>query len=300
LTIQLVNFHEESTMSKVWLITGSSRGLGRAFADAVAAAGDQLVATARDPERLTDLVDRYPGQVGAIALDVTDPAAALAAVQAAVDTFGRLDVVVNNAGYANLSPIEQASDEDLRAQIETNLFGVINVTRAALPVLRQQRSGHFIQVSTVGGRRAGGPGLGAYSTSKFGVEGFSEVLSLEVAPFGVKVTIIEPGGFRTDWAGSSMSVTRPIPDYQPTVGAWIDRLGGLETRADGDPERAAQIILQVAAMDNPPLRLPLGNNAVDLIREADHAELAEIDRWESLSRSADRPPAAVDIPADQR
>lgn len=283
----------QSTTSKVWLITGSSRGLGRAFAEAVLEAGGRLVATARRPEQLEDLVARYPERARAVALDVTDPAAAGRAVGTATDVFGRLDVVVNNAGYANLASIEQVSDEDFRAQIETDLFGVVHVTKAALPVLRRQRSGHFVQVSTIGGRRAGSPGLGAYSTAKFGVEGFSEMLALEVAPFGVKVTILEPGGFRTDWAGSSMSVTEPLEDYVPTVGASLAMHELLPDAAAGDPKRAARILVRVAEMDEPPLRLPLGNNAVDMIRASDTAKLAEIDAWEEVSRSADAPPAPV-------
>src|SRR3954451_6480573 len=191
-------------MSKIWLITGSSRGLGRALTEAVLAAGDRVVATARKPEQLDDLVAKYGDQVRAVALDVTDAAGARDAVRTALHQFGGLDVVANNAGYANSAAIEETPDEDFRAQIETNLFGVVNVTKAALPVFREQRSGHFLQFSSVGGRVGGTPGMGAYQTAKFGVEGFSEVLSNEVKPFGVKVTIVEPGAFRTDWGGSSM------------------------------------------------------------------------------------------------
>jgi NAD(P)-dependent dehydrogenase (short-subunit alcohol dehydrogenase family) len=172
-------------MKKIWLITGSSRGLGRALTEAVLAAGDRVVATARKPEQLDDLVAKYGEQIRAVALDVTDTAAARAAVQTALDTFGRLDVVANNAGYANSASIEETPDDDFRAQIETNLFGVVNVTKAALPVFREQKSGHFLQFSSVGGRVGGTPGMGAYQTAKFAVEGFSEVLSNEVRPFGV-------------------------------------------------------------------------------------------------------------------
>ena len=193
-------------MSKVWLITGSSRGIGRALAEAVIKSGDQLVATSRRTSDIDDLVAIGEGRVLAVPLDVTDVPAAEAAVAAAVEHFGRLDVVVNNAGYATAGSIEETPVDVFRDQIETNLFGVVNVTRAAMPVFRRQRSGHFIQVSTIGGRRAPGFGLAAYGTAKHGVEGFSESLAVEVAPFGVKVTILEPGGFRTDWAGSSMDV----------------------------------------------------------------------------------------------
>src|ERR1700681_2263282 len=177
-------------MSKVWLITGSSRGLGRELAKAVLAAGDRLVATARKPEDLRELVSRYQtgDRVRAVALDVTNPAAAHAAVAAATSAFGRLDVVVNNAGYANVNSIEDVADDDFHAQVDTNFFGVVNVTRAALPVLRAQRDGHVIQISSIGGRLAT-PGLAAYQSAKFAVEGFSEVLSQDVGPLGIRVTI---------------------------------------------------------------------------------------------------------------
>jgi NAD(P)-dependent dehydrogenase (short-subunit alcohol dehydrogenase family) len=272
-------------MQKVWLVTGSSRGLGRAIAEAIIASGDQLVATARRTSDLDDLVARGQGRVVAVPLDVTDVAAAEAAVAAAVEHFGRLDVVVNNAGYGTAGSIEETPVDVFRAQIETNLFGVVNVTRAAVPVLRRQRSGHVIQVSTIGGRRAPGFGFAAYGTAKHGVEGFSESLAVEVAPFGVKVTILEPGGFRTDWNGSSMDVVPAGEDYRSTVGYMTDFVKGAVF--PGDPAKAAQVILQVAALPDPPLRLPLGSDAVELIRAADEAKIAEIDRWAELSRSTD-------------
>jgi NAD(P)-dependent dehydrogenase (short-subunit alcohol dehydrogenase family) len=271
-------------MSKVWLITGSSRGLGRAIAEAALERGDQVVATARDPQAVAGLVEAHPGRALGVPLDVTDPDQAAAAVKAATDTFGRLDVVVNNAGYANMGSLEETPLEDFRAQIETNLWGVIHVTRAALPVLRAQRDGHFVQISTVGGRR-GVPGVGPYSTAKHGVEGFSESLYDEIAPLGLRVTIVEPSGFRTDWAGSSMAINEPGPDYEGTVGQMI-RINRDHTPV-GDPAKAAAAILRIVDEPEPPLRLPLGNDAVDMIRAADQAKLAEIDRWEELSRSAD-------------
>ncbi len=192
-------------MTQVWLITGSSRGLGRALAEAVLSAGGKLVATARDPAQLDDLAERYGHQVHPFALDVTDPHGAGDAIAAAVERFTRLDVLVNNAGYGDIGSIEDTSLEDIRAQIETNLFGVINLTKAAIPLMREQRSGHIIQLSSVGGR-VGAMGRAAYSAAKFGVEGCSEVLTKETAPLGIKVTIIEPGGFRTDFAGSSTTI----------------------------------------------------------------------------------------------
>jgi NAD(P)-dependent dehydrogenase (short-subunit alcohol dehydrogenase family) len=204
-------------MNRTWLITGSSRGFGRELAEAALERGNHVVATARRPEQLDDLVRKYGDNVRTFALDVTDADAARAAVRLAADAFGRLDVVANNAGYANSSPIEETPDEDFRAQVEANFFGVVNVTKAALPILHAQRSGHIIQFSSVGGRVGGSPGLAAYQSAKFAVEGFSEVLNNEVKPLGIKVTIIEPGAFRTDWAGSSMEIPPVGPDYEETV-----------------------------------------------------------------------------------
>src|SRR5258708_33159436 len=204
-------------MSRLWLITGSSRGLGRALAEAVLAAGDKLVATARNPAQLADLVERYGDRVRAVALDVTNPQAAADAVAVAKEAFGRLDVLVNNAGYGDVSSIEDTSLEEFRAQIETNLFGVINVTKAALPLMREQGAGHILQFSSVGGR-IGPVGRAPYAAAKWGVEGFSEVLSKEVVPLGVKVTIIEPGGFRTDFAGSSTEIREGRPETDAAEG----------------------------------------------------------------------------------
>jgi NAD(P)-dependent dehydrogenase (short-subunit alcohol dehydrogenase family) len=272
-------------MAKVWLVTGSSRGLGRALAEAVLAAGHRLVATARDPRQIADLVERYPDRALAVALDVTDRAQAEAAIRAAVDTFGRLDVVVNNAGYANVNAIEDFTEDDFRAQIETNLWGVITVTRAALPVLRRQRSGHIIQISSVGGRDTA-PGIGPYQTAKWAVEGFSGVLQKEVAPLGVHVTLIEPGGFRTDWAGSSMTVHEIREDYRPTVGR-MAALRGSGATAIGDPRKAAQAILRISEVETPPLRLLLGSDAYAMARAADEARIASDEEWRELTLSTD-------------
>jgi NAD(P)-dependent dehydrogenase (short-subunit alcohol dehydrogenase family) len=274
-------------MSKVWLITGSSRGLGRALAKAVLEAGDRLVATARKAEDLRELVSKYQtgDRVRAVALDVTDPAAARAAVAAATSAFGRLDVVVNNAGYANVNSIEDVAEDDFRAQIETNFFGVVNVTRAALPVLRAQRDGHFIQISSIGGR-LGSAGLAAYQSAKWAVGGFSEVLQKEVGPLGVRVTIVEPGGMRTDWAGSSMRIDEVQPDYQATVGG-MGQLRDRAVAARGDPAKAAQAILRLAAEKQPPLRLLLGSDAVFLAGAIAAARAAEDANWRPLGVSID-------------
>jgi NAD(P)-dependent dehydrogenase (short-subunit alcohol dehydrogenase family) len=271
---------------KVWLITGSSRGFGRSLAEAVLKNGDKLLATARKPDQLLDLVECNGENVRTAELDVTNPKQAEAAVKFAVETFGKLDVVVNNAGYGNMSSIEETSIEDFRTQIETNLWGVINVTKAALPVLRQQKSGHFIQFSSVGGR-IGSPGLAPYQTAKFAVEGFSEVLSKEVKPLGIKVTLIEPGGFRTDWGGSSMKVVEPMDAYRETVGnlaAYIRENTGKEK---GDPDKAAIAIIKIVNEQNPPLRLLLGADAVLLANKTDEDKIAETKRWENLSKSTD-------------
>jgi NAD(P)-dependent dehydrogenase (short-subunit alcohol dehydrogenase family) len=273
-------------MSQVWLVTGSSRGVGRALAEAVLAKGHKLVATARDPRALSGLVERYGDRVRATTLDVTDEKAAAAAVQLAVEAFGRLDVLVNNAGYGDLASIEDTSFEQFRAQIETNLFGVINVTKAAIPLMRRQGSGHIIQFSSVGGR-IGPIGRGAYAAAKWGVEGFSEVLAKEVGPFGVKVTIIEPGGFRTDFAGSSSSIDEGNPVYDATVGAVARFQREYNGAQPGDPTKAASVVLEVANLGEPPLRLLLGSDAVRAA-EAAAIERSKADaKWRDLSVSTD-------------
>lgn len=272
-------------MAKVWLVTGSSRGIGRKLAEAILAAGDQLVATARDPESLRELVSAAPDRVLPVALDVTSAASARSAVAAALARFGRLDVVVNNAGYANISSVEEAPEADFREQIETNFFGVVNVTRAAIPVLRKQGSGHVIQVSSLGGRM-GSAGLSAYQSAKWAVGGFSEVLAKEVGPLGVRVTVVEPGGVRTDWAGSSMRVD-PFDDaYRPTIGA-MSAYRQMPDAPRGDPAKVAATIVKLAALPEPPLRLLLGTDAVFLASHALERRAAEDATWRELSRSTD-------------
>ncbi|MFC4812637.1 oxidoreductase [Paenibacillus sp. GCM10023250] len=273
-------------MSKVWLVTGSSRGLGLQIAEEILSNGDKLVATARNTAQLQDLVQRYGAQVHPVALDVTNPEQVQAAIKSAIEVFGRIDVVVNNAGYGNISSIEETSDEDFKAQIETNLWGVIHVSRAVLPLMIKQGSGHIIQISSVGGR-TGAPGLGAYQTAKWGVEGFSEVLSREVAPLGIKVIIAEPGGFRTDWAGSSMAHIEPSERYKSTVGAMLERTRESSGKQPGDPKKAAKAIYTVANVENPPLRLLLGSDAVKLALMVDQAKIEETKKWEELSVSTD-------------
>jgi NAD(P)-dependent dehydrogenase (short-subunit alcohol dehydrogenase family) len=276
-------------MEKTWFITGSSRGFGRAIAEAALHRGDRVVATARKPDQLDDLAHAYGERVLTHGLDVTDPAAANKAVDAAIDSFGSLDIVVNNAGYADSAPIEEMSEQSFRDQIETNLFGVVNVTKAALPVFHQQRSGHFLQFSSIGGRVGGSAGLGAYQTAKFAVEGFSEVLNAEVKPLGIKVTIIEPGGFRTDWGGSSMGTATVGPDYEDTVGAMNRFRESTVSTWRGDPRRAANVLLDLVDLDEPPLRLLLGDGAVRSAQKSSRERAAEAEQWAEVSRSADFP-----------
>jgi len=273
-------------MSMVWLITGSSRGLGRALAEAVLESGERLVATARKPEQLSDLVERYGDRVRAVALDVTSEREATMAIAATVSAFGRIDVVVNNAGYGDVGSIEDTSLADFRAQIETNLFGVINVTKAAIPVMRKQRSGHILQISSIGGR-VGPVGRAPYAAAKWGVEGFSEVLAKEVAPFGIKVTIVEPGGFRTDFAGASTTIREGRPEYEETVGKVAKFQRDYDGKQPGDPARAAVVIIHVVSLDAPPLRLLLGSDAAQAAEQADLARLEADRKWRSLSESTD-------------
>jgi NAD(P)-dependent dehydrogenase (short-subunit alcohol dehydrogenase family) len=273
-------------MSQVWLITGSSRGLGRALAEAVLAAGHNLVATARNPAQLDDIRQCYPANVLTISLDVTDEQSAEQAVKAAVERFGRLDVLVNNAGYGDVGSIEDTSLSDFRAQIETNLFGTISVTKAALPLMREQGAGHIIQVSSVGGR-IGPAGRASYAAAKWGVEGFSEVLSREVGPLGVKVSIVEPGGFRTDFAGASTTLREGRPEYDETVGKMARYQRDYDGRQPGDPAKAAAAIIHLASLPNPPLRLPLGSDAIRAIEQNDAQRAAEHAAWRDLSLSTD-------------
>ncbi|HEY0452558.1 oxidoreductase [Actinophytocola sp.] len=279
-------------MSKVFLVTGSSRGLGREIAEKVLAAGHELVATARKPEQLADLVDRYGTHVRPVELDVTDPVAARAAVAAAVEAFGRLDVVVNNAGYANVASVEDMTGEDFRQQLDTNLLGVVNMTKAALPVLREQGAGHIIQVSSVGGRITT-PGVSAYQAAKFAVGGFSEVLAQEVAPLGIKVTVLEPGGMRTDWAGASMTVHPISEPYEPTVGRSVEMLTDFKQRAAGDPAKVADVLLRVVDLDEPPVRLLLGTDASSYAAQTEAARAASDAKWRYLTVSTDHDEATT-------
>jgi NAD(P)-dependent dehydrogenase (short-subunit alcohol dehydrogenase family) len=275
------------TMSKVWLVTGSASGLGRNIAEAVLAAGDRIVATARDPKRLEDLVKKYGAQVRAAPLDVADEDAARAAVQVAVDAFGRLDVVVNNAGYGDVAPFEQLSSERFKAVMDTNFYGVVNVTRAAIPIMRKQKSGTILQISSVGGRLAL-PGSTSYHAAKWAVGGFTESLVQEVAPFGVKVCALEPGGMRTNWGTRAHKDTPDLlPDYEPSVGAIVKALHSLWGQENSDPAKVAQVILRLAQSDRLPAHLLLGSDAVRYADEAEAARAAEAEHWREISVTTD-------------
>jgi NAD(P)-dependent dehydrogenase (short-subunit alcohol dehydrogenase family) len=268
--------------TKTWLITGTSRGFGREWAQAALARGDKVVATARDTASLSELVTTYGDAVLPLQLDVTDRAADFAAVAQAREHFGRLDVVINNAGYGLFGTIEEVSEEQARAQIETNLFGALWVTQAALPHLREQRSGHIIQVSSIGGIAAFA-GVGLYHASKWGLEGFSEALALEVAEFGIYVTLVEPGGFDTDWSGSSAVRAEPIDAYEEArrqMAARRSQLPQGRTGATGDA------ILQIVDAEHPPLRVFFGAPPLQIAKERYAQRLKTWEDWNELSVAA--------------
>jgi NAD(P)-dependent dehydrogenase (short-subunit alcohol dehydrogenase family) len=275
--------------NRIWFITGASRGLGRSFARAALAAGDRVAATARSTSALDDLVSEHGDAVLALELDVTDRAGAFAAVRRAHDHFGRLDVVVNNAGYGVSGAIEELSEEQARGQIEVNLFGALWVTQAALPLLREQGSGWIVQVSSIGGLAAF-PLTGIYHASKWALEGFSETLRQEVEPFGVRVLMVEPSGFRTDWAGSSMDRAEPIDAYQQIEAIAQRRAAQQEENngsQPGNPDLAARALLDTLGRDDPPFRLLLGNLAYDVAVDRYESRLTEFRAGEPVARGAD-------------
>lgn len=269
---------------KTWLITGSSRGFGRQWTIAALERGDRVAAAARDVARLRHLEERFGGAILVQELDVTDRQADFEVVQKAFEHFGRVDVVVNNAGYGQFGMIEELSEAELRDQMETNLFGAFWVTQAALPHLRRQGGGHVIQVSSIGGISAF-PSTGAYHASKWALEGFSQALAQEVAHFGIKVTIVEPGGFATDWGGSSARHASPLSDYEP-VRRHAAELRRARTRRLGDPATSAGAILKLVDAEDPPLRVFFGDGPL-AIATADYEErLATWRAWEPLSIEA--------------
>lgn len=271
--------------TKVWLVTGSSRGLGRNIVEAALAAGDKVVATARKQEQLQELVDRYGDQIKAVGLDVTNPESATDAVQAAIEAFGRIDVLVNNAGYGDIASVEDVTLDDFKAQIDTNFYGVVYMTKAVLPVMREQKAGHIIQISSIGGR-TGAPGLAGYQSAKWAVGGFSTVLSQEVAPFGIKVTVAEPGGMRTDWAGSSMNIPHISEPYEQTVGVFANYLrNNMSGHEVSDPTKVAKVIVDITEMPEPPFRLLIGTDAVTLAGSCAKALAESDEKWRYLSES---------------
>lgn len=271
---------------KVWFITGSSRGLGRSLTTAVLAYGDLVAATARDTDQLNDLVEQYPDQIYTIKLDVTQNVQIEAAVKDAVAHFGRIDVLVNNAGFGIIGAAEAFTEEQVYSQLQTNLYAPIEVTRAVLPYMRKQRSGNILQISSLGGR-AGNAGLTMYQAAKFGLGGFSEGLAKELAPLNIKVTCIEPGGFRTDWAGASMTYASSIEGYETSVDQRSDFFKSGEFIPMGDPDKAAKVMIDLIKHPSPPVHLVLGSEAVAILQQADSDRKAEFEEWIEVSRSTD-------------
>ena len=272
-----------SPESRIWLITGSSSGFGRTIAEAALAAGDRVVATARRPETLDDLVAGAPERVLALPLDVTDQGQIDAAVAAARSHFGRIDVLVNNAGYGSVGAVEELDEGELRALMDTMFFGAVALTRAVLPVMRAQGGGAIVQMSSMGGQVTF-PGYGAYCAAKFALEAMSESLAAEVAPFGIRVLIVEPGAFRTAFGGAGMQRSRDIGVYADTVGPTRAAVDAMDGSQPGDPEKAAAAILQALASDSAPLRLALGDDAVDAITAALGRRRSDLEAWEAVSR----------------
>ncbi|MBP2295493.1 oxidoreductase [Azospirillum rugosum] len=275
----------------VWFITGCSTGFGRELARLVLERGWRVVATARKPDTLKDLVAGHDGRGLAVALDVTDQAQVDGAVRAAEQAFGRIDVLVNNAGYGYLSAVEEGEDAEIRAMFDTNVFGLAAVTRAVLPGMRARRSGCIVNISSQGGM-IGFPGSGYYAATKFAVEGLSESLSKEVGPIGLRVLIVEPGPFRTDWAGRSLKQSATfIDDYEATAGSRRKQISGYSGKQPGDPVRAADAIIKAVQSDNPPLRLVLGRMAFEGVTGKLRTTLEEVEAWKDTSLGADFPDA---------
>lgn len=273
-------------MTKVWFITGSSRGLGRSLTEAVLAKGDRVAATARQPQQLDDLVSKYPEQILPLQLDVNDQQAITRAVETAVTHFGRIDVLVNNAGFGIVGAAEAYTDEQVRSQLETNLYAPINITRTVLPYMRKQRSGRILQISSIGGR-VGNAGLAIYQAAKFGLSGFTEVVAKEAAPLGIKVTSIEPGGFRTDWAGASMMYAPAVEGYESTVDARTEFFQSGKFVPVGDPAKAARVMIDLVDHPKPPVHLVLGSEAAGMLRNTDEERKAEFEKWLPVTLSTD-------------
>jgi NAD(P)-dependent dehydrogenase (short-subunit alcohol dehydrogenase family) len=295
-----LNLQRRKLMSndrKTWFITGASSGFGRAFADHALARGYNVVATARNISKLQDLVAQAPDRVLAITLDVDRTGNAKAAIDAAVVRFGRIDVLINNAGFGIVGALEETPENELRAVMETNFFGAMAITSAALPVLRAQRSGAVVNITSMGGQLSFA-GFSAYSASKFALEGASEALAQEVAPFGVKVMIVEPGAFRTDFAGTAMRAMPIIDAYQDVVGPTRTFAHNMHNTQEGDPRKAALAIEQALDGEHTPLRLQLGADAVAMIRTHSEKLLAELAIWERVAcgTAISKDAAEVEVP----
>ncbi|MBW6523259.1 SDR family NAD(P)-dependent oxidoreductase [Sphingomonas sp. RHCKR47] len=276
----------------VWLVTGCSTGFGRALAERVLARGWRVVATARGEDRVADLIARAPDRALAVDLDVTDPAQVRAAVAAATERFGRVDVLVNNAGYGYQSSVEEGDEAEIRAQFDANVFGLFAMTRAVLPGMRERRGGAIVNVTSVAGL-VGFPASGYYAASKHAVEGFSDALAAEVAPLGISVTCIEPGPFRTDWAGRSLKQTESrIADYADTAAARMAQTSGYSGQQPGDPVRAADAMIDAVARDHPPRHFVLGKFGIDAVTDRLRARLDEIEAQRDASLATDFPDGA--------
>ncbi len=268
--------------NKVWFITGTSKGFGRVWAEAALARGDQVVATARDVKTLAPLVERYRDRVATLPLDVTDRAAVFKTVAQAKERFGRIDIAVNNAGFGLFGAIEEISEAEARDQIETNLFGALWVTQAVLPIMRAQGSGHILQVSSIGGVNAF-PTVGLYHASKWGLEGFSTSLAAEVAPFGIKVTLIEPAGYATDWGGPSSKRASPLSAYdgaRATIAGWRSK------NVPGDPEATGAAVLKIVDAKEPPLRVFFGTAGFPMTKAEYEKRLATWEQWNAIAVEA--------------
>jgi NAD(P)-dependent dehydrogenase (short-subunit alcohol dehydrogenase family) len=268
---------------RVWFITGSGSGLGRALAEAALDGGEPVVATTRHREDLRDVEKRHPVLVQE--LDVTDAGQAERAVNAAMDRFGRIDVLVNNAGFGLFGPLEELADEELRREFDTNVFGAINVLRAALPRMRRERAGHIVQISSLEGVAPAVAGEAAYAGSKFAIEGICETLAKDVEHLGIGVTIVEPGPIRTDFAAGAVAKKPSNPDYNESVGAALEWFADLDGKQPNDPRRVAEAIIEAIGSPEPPLRLALGEEAVQAIREKLDNQTADLVAWEDLATS---------------
>ncbi|WP_423148488.1 oxidoreductase [Rubrolithibacter danxiaensis] len=276
-----------NSSSKVWLITGVSGGLGRALAKEAAEAGDIVIGTLRKPDQAEQFENLVPGKTFAIQLDVNHHNQIPDTIETITAKFGRIDILVNNAGYGLFGAIEEVSMEEARKQMETNFFSALALTQAALPVMRQQKGGHIVQISSMAGIKSN-PGMGLYNASKFAMEGFSEALFYEGAPLNIKVTIVEPGPFFTDWAGtSSARAEKVIEDYADTAGTRIETVQGYSGNQPGDPAKAAKVIIAAVNSENPPLRLPLGKTALGAVKEKLNMVEQDCKQWEEQSLNTD-------------